>query len=343
MRTLTMNVTEPMAIEAHSRRAWFNLDTEIYILELPERKSVFTTRSKMINRKAQPYTCKCLYRKGIQQILFLLLRSHAMFGGLALMVEVNQAHQKAKSCNQMERAPDPDTQPIHHQSGTVTSSQPFNHQHVQHHPQSHASTQHAANLRQAISYPTLAPEMVEIGVVLYTRVRSQHASRRPVVFRVSLNLNDIIPDWHDYLYNLALRHTAWVERPTSIQYDTSQERHIFVGEVVGASEPAQSPIQSRMTGSIRQLLYYSLLKKSSESKSTTGVTKRPARQSMRSCIGYSSDHSGENVPPPERLRTKVSSTPTLANTTEASPHSQQVEDDSHGTYCLSVYNWKGQT
>ncbi|RPA71976.1 hypothetical protein BJ508DRAFT_315143 [Ascobolus immersus RN42] len=195
--------------------------------------------------------------------------SHAMYGNLAHISEVHRHQMKAKSRNQNERARDPDTYTSNHQHppAIIQNSQTaYTHQSSSIHPhtasqppannlsstQLHVQqqSQHATNLRQVISYPTLAPEITEIGVVLFTRIRGNHASRRPIIFRISLNLNDVVADWHAYLFDLAMRHTAWMERPVSMQYDPDAQRQIFVGEVIGASEPALSPIQSRMTGTV---------------------------------------------------------------------------------------------
>lgn len=239
--------------------------------------------------------------------------SSAMFGSLTTMAEVHRAQQKAKSKNQNERSQDTEQPPLGSQQHQLRLLQPQRFPNsIRPGPQTGQQplTSSNVNLRQSITFPSLAPEIVEIGVVLFTRIRSHHASRRPIIFRLSLNLNDNIGDWHQYLFDLAMRHTAWVERVPLMQYDPDPQRQIFVGEVVGAAEPALSPIQPRMTGSVRQLLYYSLLKRDLASNgSTANGSKRPQASTKRQAMRFLAlvipvvMLEEEAVEPPRRLKT----------------------------------------
>lgn len=134
--------------------------------------------------------------------------------------------------------------------------------------------------QQSVGLGSLAPETIEVGVVLFTREAGKTASCKPFVVRELFSLHEIIPNWFAFLEALALRHPAWVERDPDdhIQYDQASNRGIYVGEVIGREhEPAVRLVHRNVTGSVRQLLYFSLPREPAQLAST-GLTK--ARKSI---------------------------------------------------------------
>ncbi|RPA73770.1 hypothetical protein BJ508DRAFT_333736 [Ascobolus immersus RN42] len=173
------------------------------------------------------------------------------------MQEVNSALRNAETRAQQERARE-----VNANLPRVSTGSPL-----------HLNMLQGSLSQQALGLGSLAPDTMEVAVVLFTRIPGNTASRKPFVLRQLFVLTDNIPNWHIFLQNMALSHPAWTERnmEDGLQYDNNPVRGIYVGEVVGREcEPAVRWIQRDFAGTVRQLLYFAFPRGPSETP--TGLT-----------------------------------------------------------------------
>lgn len=168
---------------------------------------------------------------------------------------------------------------------------------------------HQSTIHQSTGLGALAPDNLEIAVVLFTREQGRNASRQPFWLRMTFSLNDMLADWHSYLRTLAFTHPAWVERDPEdyLQFDDSLTRGIWVGEVQGREhEPPVKPIGRDLTGTIRQLLYYAFPRESIEPSTGARKATRSRQANLRSLaliipVVYRPPHDMD-VGPPQRIK-----------------------------------------